>query len=170
MTPIDPFTGNFVLEPMAHVKYFYQRFERFRPPLMIIICVYLHLYLGGNGEQQEESEAMQSLLTEATHHTTSSVDLAIIENNSQLKNKEENSCIIVENLLSSEPDHQIDNTTSSEFELGMTAAPSNNAHQIIVDSPIKVPKVTEEFSQDTFSSLNIQGMHQIFLYVCVYLQ
>ena len=120
--------------------------------------------LGGNGEQQEESEVTQTPSTEATHQkedTTSSVDMEILENNDQLK---ENSCIIVERILSSEPVHRIEGATSSEFELGMTAAPSS-IHQTMVDSPIKV-KVTEEFSQDTFSPLNIQGIHQIFL--CVY--
>ena len=132
--------------------------------------------LGGNGKQtQEESEennciiveVLQPPSTEAAHQnegTTSSVDMAILENDNQQENKEENSCIIVENLLSSEPAHQIEDITSSEFELGMTAAPSN-AHQITVDSPIKIPKVTEEFSQDTFSPLNIQGMH----YICIYI-
>ena len=122
--------------------------------------------LGGNGEQQEESEVTQTPSTKATHQkedTTSSVDMEILESNDQLK---ENSCIIVERTLSSEPVHRIKGATSSEFELGMTAAPSST--HIMVDSPIKVPKVTEEFSQDTFSPLNIQGIHQIFL--CVYLQ
>lgn len=130
--------------------------------------MYVHLCLGGNGKQQGESEVMQLPSTDTTQDTTSSVDMTILQSNDQLKDKEENSCIIVESLLSSEPVHQIKDTTFSEFELGITAAPSNT-HQTIVDSPIKVPKVTEQFSQDTFSSLNIQCMYQIFLYVPVYL-
>ena len=41
---------------------------------------------------------------------------------------------------------------------------SSNARQVTLDSRIKVPKVTEEFSQDTFVQLNIKGMD---IFMCV---
>ena len=71
--------------------------------------------------------------------------------------QEDNSCIIVDAILSSstEAADQKESTTSSEFELGIVT--SSGAHQSTSDSPIKVPKVTEEFSQDAFSQLNIRG-------------
>ena len=80
----------------------------------------------------------------------------MVDNDDQ---QEENSCIIVEALLSSEPAHQSEGTTSSQFELGM-AAPSRG-HQVTLDSPIKAPKVTVEFSQDSFPSLSIISMYMI---------
>ena len=71
--------------------------------------------------------------------------------------QEDNSCIIVDAILSSptEAADQKESTTSSEFELGIVT--SSGAHLSTSDSPIKVPKVTEEFSQDAFSQLNIRG-------------
>ena len=131
--------------------------------LLHIICT---LTLGRNGEQQEENEenscsiveVVQPLPTEAAQQDeviTSSVDMAVLGDDNQQEHVEENSCIIVESLLSPEPAHQVEDATPSEFEFGMTAP--STAHQITLDSPIKVPKVTEDFSQDTFSPLNIQG-------------
>ena len=78
------------------------------------------------------------------------------ENNKQ---QEENSCSIIEDYVqpsSAVLAHHNEGITSSEFELGI--ATSLNARQIASDSPIKVPNVTEDFSQDSFPHLSIKGM------------
>ena len=102
--------------------------------------------LGGNGKQQEENEESSCII--------------VVEDDDQ---QEENSCIIVEAMLSpsSEPAHQTEGTTLSEFELGMAA--SSRARQVALDSPIKAPKVTDEFSQDSFPSLSIIGMSNLYM-------
>lgn len=82
------------------------------------------------------------------------------ENNKQQEHDEENSCSITDiyvQPLSTEPAHQSEGITSSEFELGIATFPNNR--QIALDSPIKVPKVTEDFSQDSFPQLSIKGMN-----------
>lgn len=55
------------------------------------------------------------------------------------------------------PHHNDHGITSSEFELGMAAL--SKTRQVTSDSPIKVPKVAEDFSQDTLSQLNIKGVN-----------
>ena len=113
-------------------------------------------------DHNQDNSCMEDLQlsTTATHLnesvTSSQLDMEPVKDGKQDDNRE-NSCIIVDALLSSstKATHQKEDTTS-EFELGMIA--SSSTRQIVSDSPIKVPKVTEEFSQDTFSHLSVRGM------------
>ena len=118
--------------------------------------------LGGDSKQQEESEENSCTILEVIQPSSSahqnkdvtSVEMTVLEDEEHV---EENSCTIVDVMLASEPAHQKEEATSSEFEMGMAA--TSNVHQPASDSPIKVPKVTEEFSQDSFPSLTIESMH-----------
>lgn len=138
--------------------------------------------VGGNDKQEQDEENYSCTIIEAVQPSTETAHLnkdatsaaelesghTAEEDQQQDHNEEENSCVIVDAMLSPTTDaaHQKESTTSSEFELGIVA--SFNARQVTSDSPIKVPKVTEEFSQDTFVQLNIKGM-DIFVYVvCTY--
>ena len=134
--------------------------------------------VGGNDKQEQDEENYSCTIIEAvqpsneTAHlnkdATSAAELesghTAEEDQQQDHNEEENSCVIVDAVLSPTTDaaHQKESTTSSEFELGIVD--SSNSRQVTSDSPIKVPKVTEEFSQDTFVQLNIKGMD---IFMCV---
>ena len=128
---------------------------------------------GGNDKQEQDEENYSCTIIEAVQPSTETAHLnkdatsaaelesghTAEEDQQQDHNEEDNSCVIVDAMLSPTTDaaHQ-----KSEFELGIVI--SSSAHQVTSDSPIKVPKVTEEFSQDTFVQLNIKGM-DIFMYV-----
>jgi len=50
-------------------------------------------------------------------------------------------------------------TNSSEFQLGISHPPSSDTFvnsSVTMDSPVKVPAVVEEFSQDSFPQLSIK--------------
>ena len=137
------------------------------------------LTLGGHDGQEQDEENNSCIIIEAVQPSTKTAQLnkdATSATNLELgqsaevdqqqdHDQEDNSCIIVDAVLSSSTAaaDQKESTTSSEFELGIVT--SSNTCQLTSDSPIKVPKVTEEFSQDAFSQLNIRGTHMC-MYIC----